>query len=391
LSVLSLPFGTVLAIGIVGPVHAFACGTRDESISALALRGNTTSIIDPRVGFGFSLDESVVWIDPKRMDEKFAESENFAGAPWLLGAIGVVSSGCRCPIRGPTPRWAERQPPRVMLERAWRSNPNRPRPAVSAFQSATPESAISTPFIRHRPLRDSMASSDTNHGARNSINDYLRQTLLTGTAIVLPVLITAFVFLLIVDLLSGLLNPLVLPIQEGLGIRSRLVPQLISLVVLVLTIFFVGAITESRFGGDRLKESLDATIARIPGIRSIYGPLDQISTMLVEGDTQNFQEVVLVEFPNEGSYSLAFQTSHPPEKITKAAQEDDMLTVFMPMGPNPFMGGFILHLPETDVHSVDLSVEEGLSSIVSFGVAVETDPRDSDIPLDVQSPERNSS
>jgi uncharacterized membrane protein len=113
--------------------------------------------------------------------------------------------------------------------------------------------------------------------------------------------------------------------------------------------------------------------------------------MLVEGDTQNFQEVVLVEFPKEGSYSLAFQTSHPPEKIETATQEDDMLTVFMPMGPNPFMGGFILHLSETEVHSVDLSVEEGLSSIVSFGVAVEKDPRESDVPLDLRSPDQNSS
>lgn len=236
-----------------------------------------------------------------------------------------------------------------------------------------------------------MPSDGMYYGAKNSINDYLRQTLLTGTAIVLPVLITAFLFLLIVELLSGLLNPLVLPIQEGLGITSRLVPQLISLIVLVLTIFFVGAVTESRFGGDRLKESLDATIAHIPGIRSIYGPLDQISTMLVEGDTQNFQEVVLVEFPKEGSYSLAFQTSHPPERIEKATQEDDMLTVFMPMGPNPFMGGFILHLSETEVYSVDLSVEEGISSIVSFGVAVEKDPHDSDIPLDLRSPDQNGS
>ncbi|WP_336001396.1 DUF502 domain-containing protein [Halorientalis halophila] len=236
-----------------------------------------------------------------------------------------------------------------------------------------------------------MPKGDTRQGTKGSIDDYLRQTLLTGTAIVLPVLIAAFLFLLIVNFLSGLLDPLVIPIQEGLGMRSRLVPQLISLVVLVLTIFSVGAITESRFGGDRLKEGLDATIAHIPGFRSIYGPLDQISTMLVEGDTQNFQEVVLVEFPKAGSYSLAFQTSHPPERIEAATDEDDMLTVFMPMGPNPFMGGFILHISESEVHPVDLSVEEGISSIVSFGVAVEKDPQDSDVPFDLRAPEQDGS
>lgn len=234
-------------------------------------------------------------------------------------------------------------------------------------------------------------SNTSDPGLGNSINDYVRQTALTGTAIVLPLLITVFLLLLIVNFLSGLLTPLVIPIQEGLGTNSRLVPQLISLLVLALTIFFVGAITESRFGGDRLKEGLDATIARIPGLRTIYGPLDKISTMLVEGDTQNFQEVVLVEFPKEGSYSVAFRTSQPPEKIESATEEEDMLTVFMPMGPNPFMGGFILHLSEDEVYPVDLSVEEGISSVVSFGVAVETDPRDSELPFDLPSPDRDDS
>ena len=234
-------------------------------------------------------------------------------------------------------------------------------------------------------------SNTSDPGLGNSINDYVRQTALTGTAIVLPLLITVFLLLLIVNFLSGLLTPLVIPIQEGLGTNSRLVPQLISLLVLALTIFFVGALTESRFGGDRLKEGLDATIARIPGLRTIYGPLDKISTMLVEGDTQNFQEVVLVEFPKEGSYSVAFRTSQPPEKIESATEEEDMLTVFMPMGPNPFMGGFILHLSEDEVYPVDLSVEEGISSVVSFGVAVETDPRDSELPFDLPSPDRDDS
>lgn len=221
------------------------------------------------------------------------------------------------------------------------------------------------------------------HDVVDGVNRFVRQSLLTGTAIVLPVLLTAFVFLIIVDILSGLLTPLVLPIQEGMGARSPLVPQLISIVVLFITILFVGAFTESRIGGDRLKQGLDSAMGGIPVIRSIYGPLDQISTMLLEGDTKNFQDVVLVEFPNEGSYSVAFQTSHPPDQIEEATQAENMITVFMPMGPNPFMGGFILHLLEDEVYELDLSVEEGISSIVSFGVAVEIDEHPSEVPLDL--------
>lgn len=223
----------------------------------------------------------------------------------------------------------------------------------------------------------------TYHTMEDNLNDFLRQSLLTGMAIVLPVLITAFVFLITIDLLSGLLNPIVIPIQVALGSTSPLVPQVISFVILLVTIFAVGAITESDVGGDRVKRGVDVTMARIPGIRSIYGPLDQISEMLLEGDTEHFQNVVLVEFPKAGMYSLAFQTAHPPESIERAVPGEEMLTVFVPMGPNPFMGGFILHVTEDEVYEVDLSVEEGVSSIVSFGMAIEVDEQPPGHGLDV--------
>ena len=217
----------------------------------------------------------------------------------------------------------------------------------------------------------------------NRVVEYLRRSLVTGTAIVLPVLVTVFVFYLIVDLLSGLLDPLAVPIQMSRGDDSPVASQLIAVVILFGTIFMVGAFTESRVGGNRLKEGLDTNMARIPGVRSIYGPLDQISTMLLEGDTNNFKDVVLVEFPKEGSYSIAFQTSHPPDMVERATEEEDMLTVFMPMGPNPFMGGFVLHLAEDEVYELDLSVEEGISSIISFGVAMEIDDHPPDVPVDL--------
>jgi uncharacterized membrane protein len=212
---------------------------------------------------------------------------------------------------------------------------------------------------------------------------FLRRALVTGAGIVLPVLITAFVFLVLIDLLSGVLTPLVIPIQEVIGTTSPHIPQIIAMIVLLVTILVVGGVAESRVGADRLKQRLNSAMAAIPGISTIYGPLDQMSSMLLEGDTENFQEVVLVEFPKEGSYSIAFQTSHPPATVEAATGDEDMVTVFMPMGPNPFMGGFILHLAQEEVYELDLSVEEGISAIVSFGVAVEIDDPSGDVPIDL--------
>jgi len=214
-----------------------------------------------------------------------------------------------------------------------------------------------------------------------SFQEFLRQALVAGTAIVVPVLVTAVVLLIVIDLLSGLLDPLVIPIRSALGSESgsALLPQAVAATVLFCSILVVGLINESNVGGNRLKQGLDSTMAQIPGVSSIYAPLDRISELMLEGDTDNFQEVVLVEYPEEGSYSVAFKTAEPPDQIQAVVGGDEMITVFMPMGPNPFMGGFIMHVDEDQVHDVDLTVEEGITSVVSFGVAVEHDPETTEV------------
>lgn len=219
--------------------------------------------------------------------------------------------------------------------------------------------------MAQQPARDAS-------GRRNA-RAFVRQSIVSGTAIVIPVLVTIVVLFAGFDILSGLLAPLVIPIDQWLGGQAQagLLAKGLAVVVLGTLILAIGAVTESEYGGDRIERGVDRTMARIPGIGSIYGTLDQVSEMLLESDTDSFQEVVLVEYPSEGSYSVAFKTAEPPGAVRDATHSDEMITVFMPMGPNPVMGGFILHIREERVHDVDLTVEQGISSIVSFGVSLD--------------------
>jgi uncharacterized membrane protein len=204
---------------------------------------------------------------------------------------------------------------------------------------------------------------------------FVRQALVTGTAVVVPILLTVVVLFVGFDVLSSLLAPIAIPLDRGLGGpgEAALVANALAALVLVSIILVVGLLVESDYGGDRIEAAIDRSMSRIPGIGSIYGTLDQVSEMLLESDTDSFQEVVLVEYPAEGSYSVAFKTADPPAAVRESVGDDDMTTVFMPMGPNPVMGGFVLHIATDRVHDVDLSVEEGISSIVSFGVAIDAD------------------
>jgi uncharacterized membrane protein len=48
-----------------------------------------------------------------------------------------------------------------------------------------------------------------------------------------------------------------------------------------------------------------------------------------------------------------------------------MHTLFVPMAPNPVMGGFLVHAPADRVRDIDMTVEESMQAIITSGVAVD--------------------
>jgi len=112
-------------------------------------------------------------------------------------------------------------------------------------------------------------------------------------------------------------------------------------------------------------------IEQVPGVGSVYQGFRQMSDAMLESDGGNFREVVLVEFPTEDAYTLAFVTSETPETVAAPAESGEMRTLFMPMAPNPVMGGHVLFVPERRIVDVGLSVEEGIRALVTSGVALE--------------------
>jgi uncharacterized membrane protein len=155
------------------------------------------------------------------------------------------------------------------------------------------------------------------------------------------------------------------------------VVQTLTAAVLGLLILLVGLTAESRYGGGGLATRVEDLLASVPGVGSIYRSIDEISELLLESDTDSFKEVKLVEYPDEGSYTLAFLTAETPEVVREATGHGEMVTLFMPMAPNPVMGGYVVHVSEDRVYDVNMTVEEGIQSIVSSGVAV-NDPDGTD-------------
>ncbi|MFC5279784.1 DUF502 domain-containing protein [Halorubrum rubrum] len=211
----------------------------------------------------------------------------------------------------------------------------------------------------------------------------LRGAFLTGVAVIVPLVITLVVltiaFNAVYDYLDAFSSALVvvspefvLPVVGRVG-REPLI-EIATPVVFVALILLIGLAVESTRYGGLAVDYVDLAMEQVPGIGSVYEGFRQMSDAMLESDGGNFREVVLVEFPTEGTYTLAFVTSETPDAVaapTDATADEGMRTLFMPMAPNPVMGGHVVFVPESRVVEIDLTVEEGIRALVTSGVALE--------------------
>lgn len=204
----------------------------------------------------------------------------------------------------------------------------------------------------------------------------VRESLITGLAILLPVVVTLLVISFVLGFIADALDPLTSILTDTALFDSSVVVNLLTVVVFLALVLVTGAVAEYGSNSKRLSRQFDAFMAAIPGIGSVYNSFNEMSELLLDSDTDSFQDVKLVEYPGTDSYVVAFKTAETPEVIVEDTGNDEMVTLFMPMAPNPVMGGFVIHVSTDRVVDVDLTVEEGIRSIVTSGVAVADSPTD---------------
>lgn len=191
----------------------------------------------------------------------------------------------------------------------------------------------------------------------------MKKYLITGLLIWIPLVITLWVLKLIVDTLDQSL--LLLPEQwrtEGfLGVHIPGLGVILTLVIVIATGVFA-----TNFLGARLVHLGHELLHRIPVVNSIYSSVKQISDTLFSSSGQAFRKALLVQWPREGMWTIAFLTGVPGGDVAKHLA-GDFVSVYVPTTPNPTSGFFVM-LARTDVIELDLSVDAALKYIISMGV-----------------------
>jgi len=109
----------------------------------------------------------------------------------------------------------------------------------------------------------------------------------------------------------------------------------------------------------------DAFLRHIPIFGSLYSTIKQVLQTILSSEGKSFRKVLLIEYPREGLWSIAFLTSEASAEINQTTGEE-MIIVFIPTTPNP-TSGFLIIVPKTKVNELALSVEEAFKVIVSLG------------------------
>ena len=199
----------------------------------------------------------------------------------------------------------------------------------------------------------------------------IRQWLLAGLLVIVPVAITIWVLDWIVGTLDQTL--LILPAQwqpdRLLGFHIPGFGVLLALAILLV----VGA-TASNFLGRKLVGWSNALLHRIPVVRSIYSGVKQVSDTLFSENGNAFRTAVLLQWPREGVWTIGFVTGVPGGDAANHLP-DDCLSVYVPTTPNP-TGGYFVMLRKSDCVELKMNVDEALKYVVSMGVVIPGGPVD---------------
>jgi uncharacterized membrane protein len=191
----------------------------------------------------------------------------------------------------------------------------------------------------------------------------MRKYFVTGLLILVPLAITLWVLNLIISTMDQSL--LLLPERwRPAALFGFHLPGVGAILTLVF-VFLVGLLTRN-FVGKQIVYAWELLLTRIPIVSSIYSSVKQVSDTLFSSSGNAFRKAVLVQYPREGSWTIAFLTGAPGGDV-KNHLAGDYISVYVPTTPNP-TSGFFLMMPRADAIELDMSVDEALKYIVSMGV-----------------------
>jgi len=198
----------------------------------------------------------------------------------------------------------------------------------------------------------------------------LRAYFLAGVLVTAPIAITIYIAWWFVSFIDGHIRPLIPAAYNPENYLPFSIPGIGVLTVLVV-VTLIGTFTAGYVG--RLVLGLgEGLVERMPVVRTVYGAVKQIFETVLAKKSNAFREVVMLQYPREGVWSLGFITGSAHPEVQRVSGED-MVNVFIPCAPPT--AGYLVMVPRREVTVLNITVEDGLKLVMSGGIVVPADRR----------------
>jgi uncharacterized membrane protein len=197
-----------------------------------------------------------------------------------------------------------------------------------------------------------------------SLSARLRAYFIAGVLITAPTALTLYLAWQFISAVDNAITPI---IPEHLNPNTYLpfhIPGF-GLILAVASLTVIGALTAGFIGRMLLRIS-EGMLARMPVVRGLYGAIKQIVETILAQRSGAFRQVVLIEFPRPGSWTIGF-IAGPTHGELNRMTGGDLVGVYVPTTPNP-TSGYLLYLPRNEIKVLSMTVEEALKLVVSCGI-----------------------
>ena len=194
-----------------------------------------------------------------------------------------------------------------------------------------------------------------------------KKNLIAGLLITIPAGLTYMILSFVITRVDKTMEPVIKGIFGHQGLQLMEESHIPGMGFLLLVLFIIGVgLLGTNFFGKKVVIMGENILHKIPVVRVIYTSIKKVIDTLSLTETASFQKMVLITYPREPLKTLGIVCCDTPDGIEGAVGEK-MLNVFVPTSPNPTTG-FLFMVPEKDAVPMEMSVEEGLKMIVSFGM-----------------------
>lgn len=204
----------------------------------------------------------------------------------------------------------------------------------------------------------------------------IRAYFLAGILVTAPIGITVYLTWIFLQFINNRVTALIpwqynpfnyLPLSVP-GVQ--LIQSVVSLIIVITAFILIGWFARNVLGR-MIYRIAEYVMHQMPVINKIYNAIKQIMETIMASQSQAFREVVVLEYPRKGVWSLGFVTGRSEGEVQRTTAQETM-SVFVPTTPNP-TSGYLLFVPKKELFFLDMTVEEAAKLIVSAGIIVPPD------------------